>query len=217
MNRQAATALRLLAPIAFGALALGCAADAQGTAPAEDVGSTDSAWTVDRSYFGVAPAHGGGGANIADLDCPGGAVLVGVHGQSGTVIDSVGIECADVHTDGSIGAPYWEPAWVGGNGGGAWPRIACPRGQANDQLFASAMGYGVSNGLITRIDIYCASVFHEGEPGTGWYHFGGTWNDPLQIDNCNGWWGGLNAVTGLRASYGTYVDSLWTQCRRLDP
>src|SRR5262249_21648888 len=119
----------LLSTSLFAALPLlGCAgptnesADEDTSAAADSDGdendaSTSSAFSVasatnsDLGWFG-----GSGGTSSARISCPTGSVMVGLQGRVGNVIDRVGLVCAALHADGTLGAATTTTT-RGGDGG----------------------------------------------------------------------------------------------------
>lgn len=80
------------------------------------------------SGAGGSGGAGNGDGSIFELSCGEGDVAVGIHGRSGAWLDALGLVCAPVQPDGTLGAVF-KTDTAGGNGGGEREAV-CPTGQA---------------------------------------------------------------------------------------
>jgi hypothetical protein len=101
-------------------------------------GSQSRAFELDRNFSVLLPYRGGFGGEVHAIDCRAGDVVVGFTGRTGNFVDRLGIMCAPLHSDGTIGMPYQvsdpstgQPIEYGGTGGTALPPFfTCPANQA---------------------------------------------------------------------------------------
>lgn len=104
------------------------------------------------------PARGGNGGQPGSLNCAPDHVAVGIYGRAGRIIDNLGLTCAPLNADGSLGASY-DTGSRGGSGGNPF-RLTCSAGQA-------IVGFrGRSGGKVDRLGLYCSSVAHWLDQGT---------------------------------------------------
>ncbi|PRQ06318.1 hypothetical protein [Enhygromyxa salina] len=102
------------------------------------------------NLFYTLPGRGGGGGGPGTLACGAGDVAVGIYGRSGIYIDQLGLTCAYLMDNGSLG-PTYDTGTLGGQGGGSF-RLICPLGQA-------IVGFhGGSGTLVDRLGLYCSGV-----------------------------------------------------------
>jgi hypothetical protein len=104
-------------------------------------------------------------------ECAPGFVVVGLHGRSGSLIDQLIIECAQVTTSGGLGESYW--AGVSGGDGGGGFSLSCASGYAVETI------YGRTGSRLDRIGIMCRSLnwwYSYVGPSTGGYGGGEFWD-----------------------------------------
>jgi len=107
----------------------------------------------------LAPFDGIGGDGGAPyrLDCGESAVLVGITGRSGAVIDRLGGLCVKIEpVSGTWVGGIYETSSVGGNGGGAFRRT-CSVGRALVGLEGTSMYFSGTH-LVTSLNIVCAEL-----------------------------------------------------------
>jgi hypothetical protein len=100
--------------------------------------------------YGQLGAHGGSGGSVFDTACDTGDVAVGVVGRSGSLIDNIGLICASVNSDGSLGSTY-TTTQHGGTGGTAFTK-QCASGQAMVGI------EGRSGSDVDQLTIKCSSI-----------------------------------------------------------
>jgi hypothetical protein len=94
--------------------------------------------------------------NAVSIGCPSNAVVTGLWGKSGQFLDHLGVKCAWIQYDGTLGPSVrWNDA--GGNGGGCWfndstcnTDIDCPAGWAANGIF------GHSGKSVDSVGLECA-------------------------------------------------------------
>ena len=146
----------LLATISMMALAPACIMD-EADWSEEAIAETSNELSVSDLTFNL-PARGGNGGQSGSLNCAPDYVAVGIYGRAGRIIDNLGLTCAPLNTDGSLGASY-DTGSRGGTGGNPF-RISCPAGQA-------IVGFhGRSGGKVDRLGLYCSGVVHWLDQGT---------------------------------------------------
>ncbi len=191
---------RLLVFLAM--LAPACAApEAQETGTlGEQSGEAVSAYTV-SGYTWQLPYRGGEGGGPYNISC-GNAVAAGVFGRSGAYVDQLGLICAELRQDGSLG-PAWTTNTAGGNGGGSFYAV-CPDGQALVGLT------GRSGRYVDQIGIQCAPVSAWLSSGSPWYSNyagGGSGGNPYG-DTCRKGY----MITSINGRSGSYVDAQQPVC-----
>jgi hypothetical protein len=96
-----------------------------------------------RSYTNQIPE------NISFIGCPSNAMVTGIWGKSGQFLDHLGVICAWIQFDGTLGPNVrWNDA--GGNGGGDFTDITCPWQMAVNGI------YGNSGMSVDSIGLECA-------------------------------------------------------------
>jgi hypothetical protein len=84
-------------------------------------------YLVDTSNAYNLAGHGGSGGTAGTVSCGSGYVAVGLVGRSGPYVDRLGLACAWLNTDGSLGTAY-DFGTLGGTGGTYFADL-CPSGQ----------------------------------------------------------------------------------------
>jgi hypothetical protein len=117
--------------------------------------------------FGGGGANGsGGGSNVSDgpyaISCPSDTVIVGLYGRSGLWLDRIGLLCAPINSDGTLGPPM-KTDTAGGDGGSAM-EVTCP---INESLvgidrWTSEMP---DPPLVYGIDLRCQTLAEWKKPG----------------------------------------------------
>ena len=164
----------------------------------------------------VTPAVGGSGGNQSyDLDCGAGYVLVGFTARWGFVMDSLGIICRKVNSDGTLGNAITRGP-VGGGGGSNVDNPSCPGTHVVQQLWTYAGTY------FDGTDFICSpwspatrtvAQPPESVPDGDMIHIGGD-GGTLSRLACppDG-----RPATGIRGRYGSFVDSLALVCDSVSP
>jgi hypothetical protein len=202
MNFRNVIAL-ILTPIA---LLAGCAAptddDADESANDENVGQTSSAFSVTTSRTYELGRIGGTGGNPGTLRCRDTRdVIVGVRGRTGNVIDSLGLICAPLSSNGTLG-PAYTTGTLGGSGGSTSFNLQCPSGSAVSRIDAYAATY------VDNIALACARAPFTGASTTTefahYWHSGGS----LVQEKCPQNF----LLTSLAVTTGNVVDSITPRC-----
>ncbi len=123
----------------------------------ENVGETEEALSVSVSQS-VLPARGGNGGTASTLSCPGGYVAVGIYGQAGSWINQLGLNCALLKSDGTLGSPV-STGSDGGSGGSSF-QYDCPNNQA-------IVGFsGRAGWYVDQLGVYCSEIKNWRSNGT---------------------------------------------------
>ncbi|WP_437320160.1 hypothetical protein [Sorangium sp. So ce385] len=94
----------------------------------------------------------GGAADISyDIDCGSGNVALGVHGRSGGSLDSIGLMCAPLASDGTLGTAF-QTLTAGGNGGSPGS-VICPASQV-----MIGMNIWVDDNRVYRVELLCQTI-----------------------------------------------------------
>ncbi|KYF75901.1 hypothetical protein BE11_46565, partial [Sorangium cellulosum] len=85
-----------------------------------------------------------------EISCGSGNVAVGVHGRSGGSIDSIGLICAPLAGDGTLGTAF-QTVTAGGNGGSPGS-VICPASQVlvGINIWVDSLAY--------RIELLCQTI-----------------------------------------------------------
>lgn len=159
---------------------------------------------VDTSSTYNLAGHGGSGGTAGTVSCGAGYVAVGLVGRSGPYVDRLGLACAWLNTDGSLGTAY-DFGTLGGTGGTYFADL-CPSGQVLVGI------KGRSYSWHDQISGECANVKTWATTGTV--------NSTLPA---RGGTGGIAYTERCPAGYtvglfnmraGTYVDYLQARCYR---
>jgi hypothetical protein len=108
------------------------------------VDSISFAWYQPRRFdnlfqsgdaLGSTPSYGGvGGANNGWWYCPGGQGVIGIRGNTGALVDRIGVICGNVsNPDPNSSTNTWSPLW-GGGGGGWFGEDKCTPGRIVDSF-----------------------------------------------------------------------------------
>ncbi|WP_437275361.1 hypothetical protein WME90_29415 [Sorangium sp. So ce375] len=128
---------------------MGGAGGADGTGGA-GTGGTGGAGTGGTGGAGTG-GTGGTGVDISyDISCGNGNVAVGVHGRSGGSVDQIGLICAPLASDGTLGTAF-QTVTAGGNGGSPGS-VICP---------ASQVLVGINiwvDSLVYRVELLCQTI-----------------------------------------------------------
>jgi hypothetical protein len=146
--------------ITHGALILGmavagCATDVTDTSASEHgtdidehVGEVGAAFSVAGEYTYDLGRYGGTGGTPSTLRCRDESdVIVGFHGRFANVIDRLGLVCARLRADGTLGVRYTTSS-VGGQGGAPF-LLECPAGKVATGLGVRAATY------VDALDLSC--------------------------------------------------------------
>lgn len=153
------------------------------------------------------PARGGNGGRPGSLNCAADHVAVGIYGKAGRVIDNLGLTCAPLAADGSLGDSS-DTGSRGGSGGNTF-RLTCPAGQA-------IVGFkGRSGGKVDQLGLFCSGVAHWVDQGTVQHtssSVGGSGGSPFS-DTCPF----AYVATKLDLRAGRLVDQEQLVCSLINP
>jgi hypothetical protein len=152
------------------ALVGGCAAPVDGAAD-EETSSTAEAVTVAYSYRVTGYTynlgyHGGTGGNPTTESCRAGDLAVGVYGSYGNYINELGLICATLYSNGTLGPPY--TTRTTGTPGPHTFTVQCPMrafGWDNDQFLAGLRGRSAT--YVDDIGAICVAL-PSFEPDATW-------------------------------------------------
>ncbi len=113
-------------------------------------GTITCGYVVDTATTSTLGGHGGSGGSASTMSCPAGTVAVGLVGRSGPYVDALGLLCATLNLDGSLGAAF-SSGYYGGSGGTSFVD-QCPSGQMLVGLAGSSWSW------TDRIAGDCANV-----------------------------------------------------------
>lgn len=169
-------------------------------------GSITCSYGVESGTYSWLTGHGGTGGTASQLSCPTGYAAVGLVGRSASYVDAVGLLCAYLYTDGTLGSAYtYGPT---GGGGGTYFTEPCPSGQ----VLVGVRGRSYS--WNDQVSGHCAPVRNwvSTSPVIGGYLGlrGGSGGTPY-AETCPGGY----AVTSLSLRAGTYLDYIQARCNRL--
>jgi len=159
-----------------------------------------------RSLFEDLPLIGTNGGNSFTRTCPSGHVLTGVRWRTGAAVDGIGIQCAPIRADGTLGQRVDVGTMAGGNGGTAG-RDDCRGGVIAGQNGATA---GVSLG----------SLFFrcfQWSPAARSYTGAGNYTINVRVgllisaseSQC---YNGNQPAIGIRGRHGSLVDAVGLRC-----
>src|SRR5579871_3661398 len=112
----------LLALVSTLVLASGCTSETGASPGADgDVARTSSAYSTSATYSWIQPV-GGWGGTPSWIGCAPGDLVTGIYGRAGAYIDQIGLFCAHVNADGTMGSSYMTNSW-GGSGGSWFSRV----------------------------------------------------------------------------------------------
>jgi hypothetical protein len=145
------------------------------------------------------------------LRCPQGEVITGLYGRKGNYIDRVGILCAPLNPDGTLGVPH-DVGSAGGSGGNGFDNLNCPPNYAASGII------GRSGDSIDAIGLECQAAPFGDRTGyvasTG--IVGGNGGGKYEIDCYQGNPSSANPLpqllTALVVYHGSWVDSLEVRC-----
>lgn len=132
-----------------GSLGQVCCANNTCAGTAACIDSQCHAYTLGHSGSAIHAGGGSGGTESYNFPCGDGQVGVGLQGKSGDVVDRLGLICAPVKSDGTIGSPQ-NTGSSGGNDAKPFS-ISCPPGQILTGLF------GKSGEVVNSLSGHCAS------------------------------------------------------------
>ncbi|WP_437551506.1 hypothetical protein WME97_10005 [Sorangium sp. So ce367] len=201
------------------ALVSACAAEVDVTEPdpgaqepeASDRDATQDEVGVATAAFSRSDAHvrmayrGGTGGSWFDIPCAHDEVAIGLYGRSGALVDQVGLVCAPLQANGSIG-PYSTRGSAGGYGGGPFSTL-CPSGEVLVGL------EGRSGKYVDQIGIQCAPVDDWCSCGgvrNGYYAGGGPGGGAF-TDTCPKGY----VITSLSGRSGSLADAIQGVCTYL--
>ncbi|RKH59595.1 hypothetical protein [Corallococcus llansteffanensis] len=161
------------------------------------LGQVESGISISSTTWSLG-AHGGTGGTAGSISCASGYVAVGIFGRAADLVDQVGLTCAVLNTDGSLGSQY-NTGTAGGTGGYAYS-VHCPVGQA-------VVGFhGRSAARLDRLGLYCSGIVN-------WRNTGVV----QTVSGTVGGTGGINfndtthtayVVTSLQTRSGSTIDQL---------
>jgi hypothetical protein len=92
----------------------------------------DNLYRAGDNWGSVGPFGGGGGGANPWWYCPGGQGVIGIRGNSGSLVDRVGVICGNVNNpDPNSPSNTYSPLW-GGGGGGWFGEDKCTAGRIVD-------------------------------------------------------------------------------------
>ncbi|WP_437947021.1 hypothetical protein WME98_40305 [Sorangium sp. So ce296] len=128
-----------------------------GTGGGGGAGGTGTSGTGGAGGTGGDGGTGGGGGTGGagdisyDINCGGGNVAVGVHGRSGGSLDSIGLMCAPLASDGTLGTAF-QTLTAGGDGGSPGS-VICPASQV-----MVGMNIWVDDNRVYRVELLCQTI-----------------------------------------------------------
>jgi hypothetical protein len=190
--------------LAFALLSIsasGCAAE---TASEEPTGTTSDALSL-SSYRVDLGYHGGTGGNPSRVICRPGDVAVGIYGSYGSYINELGLYCATLRANGTLGPMY---TTVSSGSPGPYPfKALCPSGAVLNGLSGRSATY------LDAIQVECSWLpdpIHE-DYTVAWEYggHGGSWFG----DDCPDGY----AITTLYIRSGSWIDATRATCTYLAP
>ena len=95
--------------------------------------SADNLYRTGDNWGWTQGFGGGGGSPSGWWNCPAGQGVIGIRGNSGTLVDRIGVICGDVNNpDPTSTFVTYSPLW--GGGGGGWFDDRCGRGRLVDSF-----------------------------------------------------------------------------------
>jgi len=168
----------------------------------EAIGTTSEALSVSSTYKTDLNYHGGSGGTGYRRSCGAGDVAIGIYGTYGSYVNEVGLYCARLHSDGTLGPTY--TTGTAGKPGANSYQFICFRGKV-------VVGfYGRSATYLDRIGPIC-DYAPTGYPERG-YDYGGYGGQDFKdqcLDNY--------AVTSITVRAGNWVDGIRGSCSYLNP
>ncbi|ATB28220.1 hypothetical protein [Melittangium boletus] len=164
-----------------------------------------SFYAMDPSYTYWLSGHGGSGGSSVQPTCPSNSVAVGLVGRSVAYVDALGLLCAAVNSDGSLGSAYSYGPY-GGSSGTSFTDF-CPSGQ----VLVSIKGRSYS--WHDQISGVCAPLKTWGSTGSLGSSLparGGSGGAPYTETCPMGY-----AITALSMRAATYVDYVQGRCTRI--
>lgn len=171
--------------------------------PTEKPISPTSYFTYEVDYSSPIKVNGGGGtggSQALEVSCPQGYLATGLIGASGIYIDSIGLQCSRLESNGTAGNVSNAKA-RGGTGGNEFS-LPCP----TNQFLVTVMGR--SGIYVDQLTAYCESIdeAHSFESRST----GGDGGSPFMAKCPPGY-----AVTGVYGRSGNWMDSLNIICNRV--
>lgn len=172
----------------------------------EHTGHINARLSVSGYTYTLTP-RGGSGGSLASIGCAANYVVYGIYGGAGSYVDRLGLLCAYLNSDGSLGYQY-RTGYVGGTGGTNYT-ITCPAGQAVVGL------YGRSGSYVDQWGLYCSHV--------------STWRTSGTVESVTGSAGGSGGypfydvcpsayvMTSINARAGSLVDQEQGVCSYVYP
>jgi hypothetical protein len=150
---------------------------------------------------------GGSGGTAFTRDCGSGKVLTGLRGREGLQIDAIGVMCAPVLSDGTLGPSSATGTLTGGTGG-QFKEVRCANGSVVSHL---SVNYGtILNDVMIDCKVWNASTRQFG--GTSVYigEFGATRTQDHYISlSCDA---KTQPAAGIRGRSGILVDAIGLIC-----
>lgn len=183
----------------------GCAVAPADGDSADPTGKSKDPMSVTH-YGWTLPYRGGSGGSMSLWDsCADQQVMVGIYGNKGTYENQLGIICAPLHADGTLGPEEWH--WIMGGQQGSYSFVThCPAGTAVSGL------YGFSHTYLDLLGIRCDSPPFTGA-NVSYNVSGGASGGDWFFDMCP-WGYGLRNLT---LHFGSWIDGEQAQCAWIQP
>lgn len=196
--------LRFTGLLAFG-LVSACAAPADETNE-ETVAKTEDPYSVTNQGWALPYRGGTGGAGVVTWDkCAPDEVVVGLVGNKGRYVNTLGIVCAKLYPRGGFGPDVQHQA-RGGITDGQFFTLRCPAGKAVTGL------YGWSHTYLDEIAIRCDTPPFVGKD-VSYDIFGGSQGGDWFFDMCPQGY----ALHNLGLNWGNWIDGEQAVCAWVDP
>lgn len=207
----------MLVTLALATSGLGCAVEAENDTAlgTEATGETSEAvtvapsWSVTSAAYDL-PYHGGTGGTAARKACYAGDVAVGFYGSYGNFMNELGLICAHLNSNGTLGAPY--TTGTRGTPGPTSFSFRCPLktfGFSEDQMLVGLRGRSGTY-VDARIGGYCGKLpsFALGMH----YDIGSSGGGTPYDDRCPVYYG----ITTLSIRSASWVDGFRATCSYVD-
>lgn len=158
--------------------------------------------------------YGGSGGTAFRRDCPSHYVATGLRGRADKFIDAVGLLCAPVLGDGSIGPSTTSGTLIGGGGGTVYS-TQCSAGHVmvSAQLYASQVAFTPSQWIYDmRVGCRTWDKTTRTYGGTTSWLSAVTRNNPGSFDQTLACTSNRQPVVAIRGRSGVYVDALGLIC-----
>jgi hypothetical protein len=164
-----------------------------------------SFYAMDTSSNYWLAGHGGSGGSSVQPTCPSNSVAVGLVGRSVAYVDALGLLCAAVNSDGSLGSAYAYGPY-GGSSGTSFTDF-CPSGQVLVRINGRSYSWHDQfSGVCAPLKTWVTSA----TLGSSLPARGGTGGNPYTETCPTGY-----AITALSMRAATYVDYVQGRCTRI--